>query len=94
MAHGFAAFVLTGVLLMHATGLTLAVHLHACDEDHDARHCSACQMLAARVQVPPSQPEAPLFEMPASEPATCPDDRVHYAEHDDTPQIPRAPPRA
>lgn len=94
MARRFALSLLAGTFLLHATGLTLAAHLHDCHDEHDAQRCSACQMLVGGASILPAQVEPPALDTPTNEARVLPAEPACLACDDDIPQAPRAPPLA
>lgn len=92
MTRFLAVFVLTNVFLAQATGITLAVHLHECDCDHDAHQCPTCHLLIGGVLVPPTQPDHVSPEPPACERGGRPAESPRIERPNVGPGCPRAPP--
>ncbi|HSW46187.1 MAG TPA: hypothetical protein VLM89_11525 [Phycisphaerae bacterium] len=94
MIRRSAVLFLVAGLLVHATGLTLAAHLHEYHGDHDTDRCPTCQWLVGGTKVLPTPSRPPTLDWPAREFIPRPADPAHIERFDDRPLKPRAPPLA
>jgi len=86
-------FLLVAGLLSQATGLTLALHLHTSEVDHDEHQCPACQFLLHSAKALPPNPAPTTLDLPADEPLIPPVGLAHPIQFEESPHTPRAPPR-
>ena len=94
MGRRVLTILLAAGLGTQATGLTLALHLHACQADHDEHHCPTCQLLIHAPKALPPDPAPIILDRPAGPPLVLPVASVHPIRPDNSPHAPRAPPQA